>query len=247
MQRRRAKVGYRSFFHAVFARWGLALLLALAASGGLRAAQPAPPMVDSHRLLDLDIAAQDLAEALELFSRSTGMAVLVDRELTRGRRSVRVQGRYSARDALSRLLTGSGLMARYARSDAFTLQVAQLSDAPAPKGAGGSAGAWASDSFASALQHAVEAGLCRSELTRPGRYRAVLQLWIDRGGHIEHSRLVTTTGDLRRDEALVQSLSETWVERPAPSSLRQPVTLLLIPDSAGKRMDCRQRQGAFGA
>ncbi|WIE53030.1 STN domain-containing protein [Pseudomonas sp. GM17] len=204
-------------------------------------------MVDSHRLLDLDIAAQDLAEALELFSRSTGMAVLVDRELTRGRRSVRVQGRYSARDALSRLLTGSGLMARYARSDAFTLQVAQLSDAPAPKGTGGVAGAWASDSFASALQRAVEAGLCRSELTRPGRYRAVLQLWIDRGGHIEHSRLVTTTGDLRRDEALVQSLSETWVERPAPSSLRQPVTLLLIPDSAGKRMDCRQRQGASGA
>ncbi|MGE7955196.1 STN domain-containing protein [Pseudomonas sp. NPDC089530] len=247
MQRRRAKVGHRSFFHAGFARCGLALLLALVDSELLWAAPSASPPADTRQLLDLDIAAQDLADALELFSRSTGMAVLVDRELTRGRRSVRVQGRYSARDALSRLLTGSGLMARYARSDAFTLQVAQLSDPPTAKGAGGNAAALAGSSFASALQRAVEAGLCRSELTRPGRYRAVLQLWIDRGGHIEHSRLVTTTGDLRRDEALVQSLGETWVERPAPSSLRQPVTLLLLPDSTGKSMDCRQREGAAGA
>ncbi|AKA24758.1 STN domain-containing protein [Pseudomonas sp. MRSN 12121] len=247
MQRRRAKVGYRCFFHAGFARCGLALLLALAVAPASGATPVAAAPADSRQRLDLDIAAQDLADALELFSRSTGMAVLVDRELTRGRRSVRVQGRYSARDALSRLLTGSGLMARYARSDAFTLQVAQLSDPPTASSAGGSAGAWAGSSFASALQRAVEAGLCRSELTRPGRYRAVLQLWIDRGGHIEHSRLLTTTGDLQRDEALVQRLAETWVERPAPSSLRQPVTLLLLPDSTGKPMDCRQREGASGA
>lgn len=243
VQRRRVKIGRGSSFYAVFVCCCVLVLSSLT--------QPvrAQGQVDGRvqPLLELDIAAQDLSDALELFSRSTGMAVLVDRELTRGRRAIRVQGRYSARDALNRMLTGSGLMARYARADAFTLQVAQLSDSPGLKAPGNPATGPMGRSFAAALQHAVEQGLCRSELTRPGNYRAVLQLWVGRDGNIQHSRLLGSTGDNRRDEALVESLGSTWVERPAPSSLRQPVTLLLTPDTTGKTMDCNQRQGASGA
>ena len=82
-----------------------------------------------------EIAAQDLSSALEAFSRSSGMAVLVDRQLTRGRRSIGVQGRLTATQALNTLLVGTGLMARYARADAFTLQVAQVAPVPLPPGA----------------------------------------------------------------------------------------------------------------
>ncbi|MCE4053122.1 secretin and TonB N-terminal domain-containing protein [Pseudomonas sp. Au-Pse12] len=205
-----------------------------------------PPRVDSQRLLALQIPAQDLAQALEVFSRATGMAVLVDRELARGRRSVGINGHYSAREGLSRLLVGTGLMARYARSDAFTLQVPQVTPAAAQQGAGASRAARLNSSYASALQRAVERSLCRSALTRPGSFRAVLQLWVSADGAVQHSRLVSSTGDRQRDEALVQRLAQARVERPAPSSLRQPLTLLLIPDTTGTRMDCKEWEGASG-
>ncbi|MGC5703330.1 STN domain-containing protein [Pseudomonas sp. NFXW11] len=201
--------------------------------------------MDSQALLALDIPAQDLLQALELFSRATGMAVLVDRDLSRGRRSVSVKGRYSAREGLQRLLAGSGLMARYARGDAFTLQVPPATQAP-PQGSDGARAARLNSSYASAVQQAVERSLCASALTRPGAFRALLQLWIGADGAVQHSRLVSSTGDLQRDEALVQRLAHTRVGRQAPSSLRQPLTLLLIPDTTGTRMDCKDWEGASG-
>ncbi|KAF0866865.1 STN domain-containing protein [Pseudomonas sp. LD120] len=214
--------------------------------GGVQGADPGPPRVDSQSRQALEIPAQNLADALERFSRATGMAVLVDRELTQGRRSVGVNGRYSAREGLTRLLAGTGLMARYARNDAFTLQVPAASGPVAQHGARARRVARLNSSYASAVQRAVERSLCASAMTRPGRFRAVLQLWVGADGAVQYSRLVSSTGDWRRDEALVQRLAQTRVEARAPSSLRQPLTLLLIPDTTGKRMDCREWEGASG-
>ncbi len=247
VQRRRAQVGRWTSLHGGLATCVVALGLLLWMPAGWAQGPPGgPPRVDSQALLALDIPAQNLADALELFSRATGMAVLVDRELTRGRRSVGINGHYSAREGLSRLLAGSGLMARYARSDAFTLQVPQATQPAVQPGAAGSRAARLNSSYASALQRAVERSLCGSALTRPGSFRALLQLWIGGDGAVQHSRLVSSTGDLQRDEALVQRLAQTRVERQAPSSLRQPLTLLLIPDTTGKRMDCKEWEGASG-
>lgn len=216
-----------------------ALVLLLLLAGG-RAAQ-----ADSLPLL-LNLPAQDLEHALQAYSRATGMAVLVDRDLTRGRRSIGVQGHFTAQEALAMLLTGSGLMARYARSDAFTLQLPQVSQSPAPHGAAARNAARINNSYATALQKAVETSLCDSALTRPGSYRALVQVWVNRDGLIEHSRLVSSTGDEQRDEALVRRLGAARVARPAPSSLRQPVTLLLMPDTTGMRMECTTGKGATG-
>lgn len=216
-----------------------ALVLLLLLAGG-RMAQAESP------LLSLNLPAQDLEHALQAYSRATGMAVLVDRELTRGRRSIGVRGRFTAQEALAMLLTGSGLMARYARSDAFTLQTPQVSQPPPTKGAAAHSAARINNSYATALQQAIETSLCRSPLTRPGSFRALVQVWVNPDGVIEHSRLVSSTGDEQRDEALVRSLSAARVQRPAPSSLRQPVTLLLMPDTTGMRMECTAAKGAWG-
>ncbi len=232
VQRRRAGGEFRGWRRAAGA---LVLLLLLS---GFEPAQAHPP------LLTLDLPAQDLEHALHAYSRATGMAVLVDRELTRGRRSIGVQGRFTAQEALAVLLTGSGLMARYARDDAFTLQVPQVSQAPLARGAMARSAARINHSYATALQQAIEASLCRSPLTRPGSFRALVQVWVNAEGIIEHSRLVSSTGDAQRDEALVRSLGAARVERPAPSSLRQPVTLLLMPDTTGMRMECTAGNGA---
>lgn len=216
-----------------------ALVLLLLLAGG-RVAQ-----AESPQLL-LNLPAQDLEHALQAYSRATGMAVLVDRELTRGRRSISVRGRFTAQEALAMLLTGSGLMARYARSDAFTLQLPAVSQPPASRGAAARNAARINNSYATALQQAIETSLCRSPLTRPGSFRALVQVWVNPQGLIEHSRLVSSTGDEQRDEALVRNLGATRVERPAPSSLRQPVTLLLMPDTTGMRMECTAANGAWG-
>ena len=216
-----------------------ALVLLLLLAGG-RVAQAESP------LLLLNLPAQDLEHALQAYSRATGMAVLVDRELTRGRRSISVRGRFTAQEALAMLLTGSGLMARYARSDAFTLQLPEVSQPPATRGAAARNAARINNSYATALQQAIETSLCRSSLTRPGSFRALVQVWVNPQGLIEHSRLVSSTGDEQRDEALVRNLGTARVERPAPSSLRQPVTLLLMPDTTGTRMECTAANGAWG-
>ena len=231
MQRCRAEGGQRAWRRGVCA---LVLLLLLA---GGRAAQAESPR------LSLDLPAQDLEHALQAYSRATGMAVLVDRELTRGRRSISVRGRFTAQEALAILLTGSGLMARYARSDAFTLQLPDVSSPPVARGEAARRAARINSSYAAALQRAIEVSLCRSSLTRPGSFRALVQVWVNPQGGIEHSRLVSSTGDEQRDEALVRSLGTARVERPAPSSLRQPLTLLLMPDTTGTRMDCTAGKG----
>lgn len=230
-----------SFFRYFLAGWALSgallgeMLPCLAAE---------PVQLDPEVRLDLDIAAQDLAGALDTFSRLTGMAVLVDRDLTRARRSFAVQGRYRAGEALSLLLSGSGLMARYARADAFTLQVARVSERPAGKVAESSAVKAMASSYALAIQVAIEQALCVLPLTRPGTYRAVLQVWIGRAGEVQYSRLVSSTGDVQRDGALVARLSSVRVKRAAPTSLHQPITLLITPNSAGTSMECTEREGA---
>jgi hypothetical protein len=138
-------------------------------------------------------------------------------------------------------------MARYARSDAFTLQVPEVSLPATAQGLKARGAARINSSYATALQQAIEQSLCRSALTRPGSFRALVQVWVNHEGVIEHSRLVTSTGDLVRDEALVLSLASTRIDRAAPSSLRLPVTLLLMPDITGKRMECTTAQGVLGA
>lgn len=236
MQRGRARER-RQIFSTRVRQACLALLFWLQAA--IAGAEP----VDVRAPVDLDIPAQELASALERFSRATGMAVLVDHTLTRGRRSVAVKGRFSANEALTRLLSGSGLMARYAQADAFTLQVAQVSAVEGPATGNALPGG---SNYATAVQAAIERSLCRTPLVRPGSFRALLQLWIGRDGVVQHSRLVSSTGDFKRDAALVESLRNLDIERPAPSSLSQPVTLLLLPESSGKRMDCSNGKGVSG-
>ena len=189
-------------------------------------------------LISFDVPAQPLAEALHAFSQQSGMAVLVDRELTARQRSMPLTGAFSARDGVQRLLEGTGLAARYSSADAFTVQRVQL---PAsPLGTRKSSATGDAGNYARTLQRAVEQALCRSALARPGGYRAALQVWIDARGVLAQSRLLASTGDPQRDTALVESLRALRLERPPPSALAQPVTLLLLPDT---RMECPLSQG----
>ena len=58
-----------------------------------------------------NIAAQDLATALQRYSQASGREVIASGTLTNGKRSTRVAGRLTPDAALSRLLSGTGLVA----------------------------------------------------------------------------------------------------------------------------------------
>ncbi|WHS58333.1 TonB C-terminal domain-containing protein [Pseudomonas sp. G2-4] len=199
--------------------------------------------VQAAGLVELDIAPQELTTALEQFSRATGMAVLVDHPLSSRRHTLGVQGLFTPAQGLNVLLSGTGLAAHYARADAFTLQPVRVREVPLPPG---TAPGLSDSNYAASIQAVIQRNLCHSPLTWPGSFRAVLQVWIGRDGVVQHSRLVSSTGDILRDKALVNSLQNLRIDRPVPSSLRQPVTLLLLPDSSGKSMECTAGEEVLG-
>ncbi|MFC5345568.1 TonB-dependent receptor domain-containing protein [Brevundimonas staleyi] len=89
------------------------------AAAGLAVAQPA-----TH---DFNIPSQDLASALQAYSRVTREQIVFDNQRTAGRVSAAVVGRYTTEEALRRLLAGTGLSVR--RGSSGVLMV--VSGAPA--------------------------------------------------------------------------------------------------------------------
>ncbi|WP_238890287.1 secretin and TonB N-terminal domain-containing protein [Achromobacter insuavis] len=188
-------------------------------------------------LIPFDIAAQPLDAALAAYTQATGMAVLVTSRLTAGRQASAVRGRLAPREALRLLLTGTGLQARYTSASAFTL-VESAASAPAPRAPAPAPSAAAVTRYAGVLQNTVTRALCQWTGAQFGRYRASLQLWIGRNGVVRQARVLSGTGDARRDEALAGVLSGLIMDTPPPADLPQPVTIVLAP-RPDPRADCR--------
>jgi len=211
----------RSLWHGA-----LALLMMLIAMPALAVERSAT----SGESTVYDIPAQDLAPALNAYAAASGLQVLYETALAAGRHSVAVKGRMTPDTALQLLLSGSGLVSRRTDVDAITLYAEKPPDvAPAP--------ARPDPRFLGVLQGAVLGALCGTEETRPGAYRAALQLWITPAGAITRAALLSSTGDVRRDAALQRLLPGTVVGAPPPV-LGQPVTLIIGPRAAGARAEC---------
>lgn len=71
---------------------------------------------------DYDIPAGALSSVLSRFASEAGLLLSADGALTSGLGSAGLKGRYSAREALTRLLSGSGLSFRFVDSDTITLE-----------------------------------------------------------------------------------------------------------------------------
>lgn len=81
---------------------------ALLGTAAILAMPAAAAQADARRF---DIPAQPLSKALGQYSRASGILVVADASLTRGRTSTAVHGTLRPRDALSQLLKGTGLAA----------------------------------------------------------------------------------------------------------------------------------------
>lgn len=94
---------------------GPALALALAAV--------APAAVQAQQALAFDIPAQSLAAALGQFGQQGGQQVLFDEAVVAGRQSTAIQGSYAPREALERLLAGTGVRIVRAQAGGFVVAV----------------------------------------------------------------------------------------------------------------------------
>ena len=194
---------------------------------------------DAGPRMHFDLPAQPLEKALADFGRLTAHSVLVDSTMTRGLTAQAVRGELAAREALGQLLAGTRLSARYSGRNAFTLvpqpETPALSpsipfDANAPD-VPGQAGIPASAvaEFAGALQATIMQAMCAAQPATFGRYRAVLQLWIDPEGRVRRARLLESSGLKLRDAELLEQMRRLSIGHAPPPELAQPLTVLLSP------------------
>lgn len=186
-----------------------------------------------------DIEAQPLEAALDAFGSATGIQVLYETSLAAGRRSTKVEGRFTPDIALGTLLTGTGLTARYTTNDAYTIMRAL----PAAHLAG-NARRYSPPDFAryghylGMAQAGILDVLCRSPETRPGGYHATLKFWIGSSGAIQKTALLDSTGDHGRDSAILGALGDTTIYEPPPAHMPQPVTMVIAPRQPDDTGDC---------
>lgn len=190
-------------------------------------AQQGPASDEATRPIMFDVPAQPLADALRQYALLTHQPALFRSEIVAGRVSSAVNGLYSPEEALRRLLEGTGLIAEATDSSAgraFVLLKART--APASVGRGGVGG------YRSVVQIGVWEALCNNPRTAPGSYRLLLRLNVDATGRLRGVQLLESSGDTRRDGAILAALQGARLEAPPPADLPQPVTMLILPNDS---------------
>ncbi|KVH48780.1 TonB C-terminal domain-containing protein [Burkholderia diffusa] len=198
-------------------------------------------------VVHFDLPAQPLAKALQDFARLTELIVLAPAPLLDARTSAPVQGDYVPRDALERMLAGTGLRAEFSRPDEAIIVAQPAADA-APATADTPADAalpidGIGDSgerrtFAGVLQaHLIDA-LCAQPAAVPGSYRLVAQVRIDNRGAVVAVNMVASSGSAARDAAVMRALRALKLDDAPPADLPQPVTILLRPAGSGVHFRC---------
>jgi hypothetical protein len=186
-----------------------------------------------------DIPAQPLSSALDTYSAKTGFEVLYDSDLALHRRSPPLKGNYSARDALSALLSGSGLVARAISDGAITIMASPaqqaMPPAPAPE-------ASPYRNYFAAIQASFEGILCQGAGVIPSNYRGVIRFGIGRSGDVEHPELLDSNGTSVEDVAVSRLFAHMAIGASPPSGLPQPVMLLVLPQSSTDLANCSALQ-----
>ncbi len=203
----------------------------------------------SANTFHFDVPAQPLSDALGAYGHIAGRMVIAPSRYVNGLMSAPVSGDYSPREALQRLLAGTGLQASFANADeAIIMPLPQAPQSVEPQTSlavtasaidGGTAGGDYS-AYAATVQTRVTEALCASPLTRPGSYRLVAQLLLADTGAIKASRILASTGLPERDVAIERVMAALVLDSAPPASLPEPVTILLRPQGNGVGTDCSQ-------
>lgn len=183
-------------------------------------------------LLDFDIPAQPLVSALSRFADVSGRSALFPGILVADRHSSSVHGRYTAQFALQRLLEGSGLEVEEISSGKLAALVLKPILAQTSVEAVARTGVDSLGGYENLIQARVWDAICASRSTADS-YRSLLRFVVDASGRVQQPRLLSSSGDGQRDAALLDALQRIRLDRAPPAEMRQPVTLLILPEQAG--------------
>ena len=212
----------------------IAAVILVLAIGCSWAMEDATPRVEQQ--IVFSISAQPLASALQLYGQVAGVQVLYESGSAAGRKSTAVEGLHGRREALTLLLTGTELKARYTRSDAVTLapddpealpSQSSLPGADLSLGTlrvrGGAGNALQISEYSERVRIDVQNALHNNAQTRVGNYRAALSIWINTARVVERVDIADSSGDPVRDAALISSLRGVTIGSTAPPNAPRPV------------------------
>lgn len=203
--------------------------LVMAAAAAL--AQPAWAQEQQEQAAQVfSIPAQPLASALERYGDATGREAFYDAELARGRTSGPVDGTLSPREALERLLAGTGLVARHMPDSSFVLL-------PGPAGER-KATSPAHRRYYALIQSGLRDAFCDSEIARPGRFRLVALFWIGPAGAVLRAQRLGSAGQPELDRRIDATLRTVRVDEPPPPGFEQPVLIMVVPQAPGVTIGC---------
>ncbi len=196
------------------------------------------PSVDEKAVIPgkpiaFDISSRSLDDALLAYGERTRYTALVDSTRTAGRRSGSATGVLTPEQALNEVLSGTGLVAQFSTPTAFALVPAP----PPTRDESASEMSAQYRSYFAAIQSTIRRALCPHAETRPGSYRAALQIWIDGAGAIQRSEVIGSTDIPERDSRIEIMLLKAAIGVPPPG-LPQPVTIVLTPRSTDPSLEC---------
>lgn len=182
-------------------------------------------------LQEFDIPSQPLASALNRYGDVTKREALYDPRVVSSRQSGQVRGSFTQEEALQRLLAGTGLAARFIADNSFIVVRSSLSKQSVEH-------VQAREQYYGLVQASLLSALCKSEKARPGRYRIVAMLWIDPAGRLVRSLRIGSAGNTGTDGDIDATLRGIKFAEAPPAGLSQPLSVLIVPQSAGSTPPC---------
>ncbi|WP_425454926.1 TonB family protein [Hephaestia caeni] len=162
--------------------------------------------------------------------------MLYDSELAAGHRSTRVSGTYTPRDALRRLLSGTGLIVRYSRTDAAIITRPGAIEQPplVPLGRVVVRERIAPPRFLSVerltyyaqLESELHAHLVSSERTGRLAFSVLVHLQVSSDGRLSDVAIRRSSGNRKTDALVAEALLRATVS-PPPDGLVQPLAVAL--------------------
>ncbi|WP_175190950.1 STN domain-containing protein [Achromobacter deleyi] len=208
-----------------------AMMTVMAAGAALAASAAA---AEGAREYPFDWPRQPLHNALQQYSQLTGDSVLYDSAQTADQTAPALAGRYTARDALARLLAETDLQARYTAPRALMLMPrVRTPPAPAPQ-----ASQAARQQYYGRLQARVLAALCARPELHVGEYRVALRVPLD-PAHAIRGAQAYATGRPDMGPRLQEALEGLPIGAP-PAGFGLPATLLITPEAARRYGGCRR-------
>jgi hypothetical protein len=178
------------------------------------------------------IPAQPLAAALDRYGDATGREAFYEAGLTQGRASSPVDGTLKPREALDRLLAGTGLVVRHMPDNSFVLLPNSLAErqsaAPSP----------AERQYFAVIQLGLREAFCESDIAHPGRYRFVALFWIGATGAVLRAQRLGSAGTPELDRRIDATLRTIKLNEAPPPGFEQPALIMVVPQAPGVTMGC---------